>query len=522
MPNGDESRRNDKYGITHVHHFYTKRNLWVLAALKDKIDKSKMHGQLGLVFQSVCATLCTKLARYNMGHRGNGPVSGTLYVASLIAETDVLKVFSGKSNDFLRAFKSLNGGNCISCSSITNVRNIDNNSVDYIFTDPPFGGGNLMYSELNFLWESWLKIFTNTKQEAIINKTQIKDLSDYKKLMLDSFKEMYRVLKPNRWITVEFHNSKASVWNAIQDALTKAGFIIAQVTVLDKKQGSFKQVTSAGAVKNDLVINAYKPPRQKFEDRFLKKAGVGLEKDFVAEHLSHLPIEPNIERTEQMLFSKMLAHYIQNGFEIRLNAPQFYNMLKDHFKLIDGYWFLDDEVSAYDEWKKEHGLQAIEEIAKGQQTLFVSDEKSMLIWLYNYLSEPKSYSEIYTASMQVISTVEDQLPELKNLLETNFISENGKYRRPESEDERSSVEIGREKELLKAFERVLEEAQTGKKKIKEVRKEAVALGFTKAYQEKRYQDILTVAKRLDKKILENNSEINDFVEIAELKVGEGI
>lgn len=275
-------------------------------------------------------------------------------------------------------------------------------------------------------------------------------------------------------------------------------------------------------MKNDLVINAYKPPRQKFEDRFLKKAGVGLEKDFVAEHLSHLPIEPNIERTEQMLFSKMLAHYIQNGFEIRLNAPQFYNMLKDHFKLIDGYWFLDDEVSAYDEWKKEHGLQAIEEIAKGQQTLFVSDEKSMLIWLYNYLSEPKSYSEIYTASMQVISTVEDQLPELKNLLETNFISENGKYRRPESEDERSSVEIGREKELLKAFERVLEEAQTGKKKIKEVRKEAVALGFTKAYQEKRYQDILTVAKRLDKKILENNSEINDFVEIAELKVGEGI
>ncbi|CCJ33845.1 hypothetical protein [Caloramator australicus] len=36
MPEGDESRRNDKYGITHVHHFYIKRNLWVLSCLNKK------------------------------------------------------------------------------------------------------------------------------------------------------------------------------------------------------------------------------------------------------------------------------------------------------------------------------------------------------------------------------------------------------------------------------------------------------------------------------------------------------
>ena len=39
-------------------------------------------------------------------------------------------------------------------------------------------------------------------------------------LMTDSFKEMYRILKPNRWITIEFHNSKASVWNGIQESIT--------------------------------------------------------------------------------------------------------------------------------------------------------------------------------------------------------------------------------------------------------------------------------------------------------------
>lgn len=518
MPEGDESRRNDRTGITHVHHFYTKRNLWVLSALKHTIEGCVQSNQFNLVFQSVCATLCSKLARYNMGHRGNGPVSGTLYVASLVAETDVSKVFSGKINDFLKALKLLVGKNCISCSSTTNLGTISDNSIDNIFTDPPFGG-NLMYSELNFLWESWLKVFTNNTSEAIVNNAQSKALPEYKELMTSSFKEMYRILKPNRWITVEFHNSKASVWNAIQDALTKAGFIVAQVTVLDKKQGSFKQVTSSGAVKNDLVISAYKP-RQHFEEQFIKSAGAGLEHDFIEQHLDHLAAEPNIERSEQMLFSKMLAHYIQHGYEIRFDAKQFYTLLKDNFKLMDGFWFTDSQVTEYDEWKKENGLQAIEEIAKGQQTLFVSDEKSALIWLYNFLNTPKSYSDILTAFNPATTNTDDDIPELQALLETNFVFEDGVFRRPLNEKEKVAKEEQSEKELLKVFEKVLTEAKTGSKKIKTVRKEAVMIGFTKAYQEKRFHDIITVADKLKPSILEDNSEINDFVDIARLKMGD--
>jgi hypothetical protein len=376
-----------------------------------------------------------------------------------------------------------------------------------------------MYSELNFLWESWLKVFTNNTSEAIINKTQFKALPEYKELMTSCFKEMYRILKPNRWITVEFHNSRASVWSAIQDALTKAGFIVAQVAVLDKKQGSFNQVTTAGAVKNDLIINAYKP-KQYFEELFLKQAGADLERYFIEQHLNHLAAEPNIERSEQMLYSRMLAHYVQHGYEIKQNAKQFYTLLKDNFKLMDGFWFTDAQVTEYDEWKKEQGLQAIEEIAKGQQTLFVSDENSALIWLYNFLKYPKTYSDILTAYNQVVTNIDDDIPELQNLLETNFVFESGMYRQPLTEKEKEAKEEQSEKELLKAFDKVLTEAKTGSRKIKTVRKEAIKLGFTKAYQEKRFQDILTVAERLKPSILEDNSEINDFVDIARLKMGD--
>ncbi len=103
-----------------------------------------------------------------------------------------------------------------------------------------------MYSELNFLWEAWLGVFTNNEPEAVINKTQRKGLPEYQALMEACFREFYRVLKPGRWMTVEFHNSQNAVWNAIQEALLRAGFVVAAVRTLDKQQGTFNQVTASG------------------------------------------------------------------------------------------------------------------------------------------------------------------------------------------------------------------------------------------------------------------------------------
>ena len=525
IPKGDKTSDPFTVGITHVHHFYTKRNLWILAAIGYNLSKSYLRKHLislqtGVLNRNLYKGNRFVINRHNPKGRINGPLSGTLYIPSLTVEQNafVLIGYKLKSIKSMFNFHKTNKKVIISAQSMTGANSIVENSVDYIFTDPPFGY-NIMYSELNFLWEAWLKVATNNTSEAIINKTQHKALPEYKELMTTCFKDMYFLLKPNRWITVEFHNSKASVWNAIQDALTKAGFVVAQVSILDKKHGSINQATSSGTVKNDLVISAYKP-KQHFEEQFIKSSGAGLERDFIEQHLDHLPVEPNIERSEQMLYSKMLAHYVQHGYEIRLNAKQFYTLLKDNFKMMDGFWFTDAQVTEYDEWKKEHGLQAIEEIAKGQQTLFISDERSAVIWLYNFLNTPKSYSDILTAFNPTTTNTDDDIPELQNLLETNFVFENGVYRRPLNEKEKMAKEEQSEKELLKVFEKVLTEAKTGSKNIKTVRKEAVKLGFTKAYQEKRFQDIIDVADRLKPSILEDNNEINDFVDIARLKMGD--
>ena len=84
---------------------------------------------------------------------------------------------------------------------------LEDESIDYIFLDPPFGK-NLMYSELNFIDESWLRVRTQSDKEAIENRTQGKGINEYRSLMTACFKEAFRVLKSGRWMTCLLDTSR--------------------------------------------------------------------------------------------------------------------------------------------------------------------------------------------------------------------------------------------------------------------------------------------------------------------------
>jgi len=522
---GDLWRAGYHKGYTHTHHFYTKRNLiclsFIYSEIQNYVNSEGVYQALMFIFTSLYSR-SHRMNRYIPKHgRHVGPLSGTLYMSSLQVELNVINIFKDKAKSILTALSKLKSNTSfISTQSVTELtKTVPENIIDYIYTDPPFGD-NLPYSELNFIMEDWIKLHTNNKTEAIINNKQLKSINEYNSLMNAAFREYFRVLKPNRWITVVFHNSQSKVWTSIQEAITKAGFIISRVSVLDKKKGTTKQLSYNGAVKNDLVISAFKP-RKGFTTKFINNSGFGLELEFITMFLGNLSISPVLERTRQMLYSKLIAYYLQQNYEIRFDAKTFYSMLSNHFMEEDGFWFTSNEINQYIEYKRRMKLENIDEMKSGTLFLFVSDEKSALVWLFNFLAEPRSFSDVSVAFNQLANIQGDNVPELREMLEQNFIYENDSYRRPKSEPEYNQITEKREKILQKEFESLLIKSQTEKGKIKIVRKEALSYGFEMSYKAKRFNDILTIAKKLDKSILENSSELNDFVEAAEIMI-EGI
>lgn len=512
LPDGFNTEQPKRsHGITHVHHFYTKRNLYILSYLYNKSNTSTTDFMI-----TACLVMGTKMSRY--GSR-TGNVSGTLYVPSLIKDLNMLeyikrKLYGGKG--IIKPLRTIgnfkNGDVSLQTNSLDDIQTISNDSIDYIFTDPPFGD-NLNYSELSFLWEAWLKVTTNNKSEAIINRVQNKGLLEYQNLMTKCFEEYYRVLKPNRWMTVEFHNSKNSVWNAIQESLIRAGFIIADVRTLDKKQGSFKQVTSTSAVKQDLVISAYKP-KESFKRRFLEKAGSEETAwEFVREHLDKLPIvvqkdnmiEVVRERQAFLLFDRMVAYHIMNGIAVPIDAGDFYKGLDDRFLKRDNMYFLHDQINEYD------NARIVSELEPIQFSMFVNDEKSAIAWLYHQLEEPQTYSEIQPKFMKEAKAAKyEKMPELGELLQENFLQDNeGRWYIPDPNKAGDVIKL-REKRLLKEFEEYL----VGKGKLKVFRTEAVRVGFAKLWKDKDYENIVKVGNRLPETVIQEDDKLLMYYDIA--------
>lgn len=551
IPKGDKTGEPLRIGIKHIHHFYTSRNLLTLSTAK---NKSK--GRSLFVITAIIRTL-SKMFRWAPGGKHTAGTSGTLYIPSISHEYPIFGAIERRLalyEELLNVLSNFKQNSTVTCGSASSI-SMSNNSVKYIFTDPPFGS-NLMYSELNFISEAWLKVFTDNKLEAIENKIQGKKLLEYQELMAQCFEEYYRVLKPGHWMTVEFHNSKNSIWNAIQEALQRAGFIIADVRTLDKKQNTFKQVNNSNATKQDLIISAYKP-KTTLEEHF--KIEAGTEEacwEFIRNHLQQLPVfvakngtaETIAERQNYLLFDRMVAYHIQRGVSIPLSASEFYAGLEQRFVPRNEMYFLHEQVAEYD--KKRVTVREILQLE-----FIVINEETAVQWLKQQLTKkPQTFQEIhpqFMLSKAAWSKAEKPL-ELSEILEQNFLRYEGKDTIPkqivswlkqssihrdkiykieenlpldavglETDDpvlisaakdkwyvpnpnQAIDLEKIREKSLLREFE---DYHQSNNKKFKVFRLEAVRAGFAKAWKDKNYKIIVDVAKKIPENVLQEDQKL---------------
>lgn len=525
MPNGVESRRNDPLGLTHIHHFYTKRNLWALACAW---SHAKSHRAKFLVTSMLyrSSILCApKMSNYFAEKKGKprgGWIgterSGTLYCPSIHSEVAIPPQITTRRRavKVTAASKSLP---ILGVSSATQIT-LPDDCIDYIFTDPPFGG-NKMYSELCFFWESWLRVFANNRCEAIENKVQKKGLPEYESLMTNAFQEYYRVLKPGRWITVEFSNTEAAVWNALQNAIGRAGFVIADVRDLHKQQGSLLGYTTTTATRQDLAISAYKPDGQLEESFRLKPVDENGVWSFVRSHLQHLQVADvhadkiNViaERQGYVLFDRLVGFNVQRGHPVPMSSSEFHAGLRQRFPERDGMYFLPDQLAEYEQ-------RRLEASSFEQLSLFVIDEKSAIQWVRQRLADrPMTYQELqpqfFTEAQRVWGSHEKR-QELQTILDQNFIKEaDGRWHIPDPMNEAHLEQI-RNRDLLREFQQYLDM----KGKLKVVRTEALRTGFKEAWQKKDYSTIVRMAKRIPEAVIQEDQALLMYFDNASLMLGE--
>jgi 16S rRNA G966 N2-methylase RsmD len=334
------------YGITHVHQFYTPRNLRTLGLLLAEAQNNdpRVARLLRFLVTSI-AVKASKLMNYNADGVGR-VLKGTLYASSLVQECNPFWLAEIALKDIRRlaAATRHDPKNVVISTQSAAAPTLPEASVDYVWIDPPFGK-SLMYAELNQIWEWWLGVHTAEEHEAVLDARRGKDLQAYTDLMTRCLAQAYRALKPGRWMTIAFHNSQSAVWNAIQEAVRRAGFILADVRILDKKLLTYKQ-SQQRLARVDLVLSAYKPADRPAQPCQLKTGTKEAAWRFIRKHLVRLPAPRNgeliLERTDNLLFDRMVAHHLRRGVSVPLSAPEFFAGLRERFEERDGMYFVAD------------------------------------------------------------------------------------------------------------------------------------------------------------------------------------
>jgi len=354
------------HSISHVHHLFTPRNLTALTHLWQ--GAGRYANQRQLRFAITAFMLKTGSRLHNIGFKHGsinlaGQLPNTYYLPNLSAERHIGRLFADKLKALVDFYQraSTQRSVVISTGSATAL-DVPDNSIDYCLTDPPFGGF-VHYGELNFVWETWLGVMANRTAEAIIYEQGGKDHVAYQDLMARAFCEIYRVLKPGKWLTLVFHNSKNVVWRSIQEALWRAGFIVTDVRAAARGQGSYKQMTSTIAIQTDLLVSAYKPAALRKQPVSLEAGSLEGVWAFVYSHLQQLPVlvptnstddategkaEVLTARQNSLLFDQMIAFHIQQGVTVPISAAAFYQGLVQRFPERDGMYFLPEQAAAYD------------------------------------------------------------------------------------------------------------------------------------------------------------------------------
>ena len=514
-------------GFTRAHHLWSDRALASLAVLwswaEEEPDPGTSFALRFWIEQAFWGLSWMNRYRPEGFSQVSQYQSGVYYVPALHSECSVRYnlqgslLSRGKRRALVKVWTAARwraGNVAITTGSSTGLP-IPDAAVDYVFVDPPFGE-NIPYSDLALLVEQWHGVTTATAEEATEDKFKGRGLDEYADLMSRCFAEFFRVLKPGRWMTVEFSNHSNDVWLRIQNALASAGFVVADTRVIDKEQLSYRQVTAEHAVKHDLVISAYKPAEATERTFGLAAGSADGAWAFVREHLSRIPATEGArgqalvvrERQADRIYERMVGYHVARNTLVPMTAAEFYTGLEQRFPVRDAMYFLPDQVEAYERFRI-----TFKELAS--QELFIRDESSAVQWLRQLLKDrPRTFADIQPLFMRELQSglaSWEELPDLRAMLEANFISDDrGRFAVPDPKKTEHLDQL-RTRALLKEFEGYT----AGNARLNRFRSEAVRAGFKEAWARKDFATIAAVGRRLPSDVFVEDSALLHYFRAAE-------
>lgn len=285
----------------HIYDLFTPRNLTALSFLLDRIEKiadKDIRDMLKFCFTSSIGQASKMVFVVKRRGKFNGQKRKTerkevgswvigYWVPKENFEINVWNCFENKYRKILKAKKeqerteyylvesanfeelaNTNKNLLLICDSSTKVlKNLPDNSVDYVITDPPHGN-RMPYLEQSMMWNEWLKEEVNYEDEIVISesKDRTKDMENYYLLLNRVLKNIERVLKPHRYFSLMFNSLDDDTWVNLVKNLNELNFDLEKVETLGYSANSVVQDNREGGLKTDFIFTFKKNPTKLKEE----------------------------------------------------------------------------------------------------------------------------------------------------------------------------------------------------------------------------------------------------------------
>lgn len=368
--------------VKYLHEIFTNKQLYQHSLIKSEIDKLPNSDEKDLLLIVFCGTLSRANIAYSLPDDGRSIYSGdfTIFhtgryrIPKNIVEIPVLPVFKRRFLDIVQAKKETNKvfRNYVNdttlklvVGSATNLKPyLKDGSVDYIYTDPPYGG-HIAYLDLSTIYNAWLKfeVTDSMKKQEAIEGGEIKHTKDdYMSLIRESLNEMSRVLKPHRWMSLVFHHREPSLWTNIVETAKAVGLEYQNSVVQHTKLPSWHKVDVPQTVlSSQMIINFLRKDNAYFsfiddklslrqlilnvaEREIVKRHGASLEEiinALIPELFEHNYIHEEAQTTTDKIFDLLKEEFTYKEEE------KIFIIEKEKEKKLGSYIPLQDRIKYY-------------------------------------------------------------------------------------------------------------------------------------------------------------------------------